>query len=592
MTELEYETVAEIANCHAGSENYLLDLVDGVHEGGFKFIKFQFYYAHELYSSHHPRFQHFQEQSFDEDLWGRVLNKTRQAKLIPIVDIYGKDSLKLAKELGIKRIKIPATDNELDQLFTPELRSEQFDRIYFSVTGLKFYEIDKRLEWIRREEISLLNPVLVHGHQEYPTPPQRTNLSYLLKLGSRFTNRAVLGFADHSNPIEQGLSRACEVAIGSGVKYLEKHVCLERKNTTIDFHSSIERSEFKQFNSNIEKAKLIFIENLKEENIGISSYLSKAKKFPVAKSLVQKGELLTEDNLTRVRVDRTKPIIEKIRGVEKATKSLQPFQPFEFEDIVHGVTAVVVCRTDSKRLSGKALEQIAGQIPIIHLLRRVQKSEVVDNLVLATTTRSSDDLLATLVEEEGFDVYRGSEYDVLNRIICAGKRFHTGQIIRITGDDICLSYDDLDEALRFHIFGNHHYTSMKSLPSGTEAEIFEFEFLIDLYRNREADWDTEYLTFYIDELSNAEIRKADYSPTQKRKKNWRLTLDTIEDKLTLQMIFDKLTAYGKIDTYTLDDLISVVERSDVIMERALRKDKRESQTRQIREITKWNFHDR
>lgn len=592
MNDFEFETVAEIANCHAGSKSYLLDLIEEVRGGGFKYIKFQLYYPHELYPSNHPRFQHFQNQSFEEDFWGQVLSKAYQMKLIPIADVYGKDSLKLATEIGIRRIKIPATDNELATIFTPDLTLKPFERIYISITGLKFYEIDKRLEWIRKREISQLNPVLIHGHQEYPTPPQRTNISYFLQLRLRFNNRATLGFADHSDPNEHGISRACEVAIGSGAKYIEKHVCLKRSDTKVDFHSSIEKIEFKQFNSNIEKAKLMFIENLEEESIGVSSYLSKAKKFPVAKAFVSKDEKLTEDKMTRLRIEKTKPIIEKIRGVETTKKSLQPFQPIEFDDVSHGVTAVVVCRTDSQRLAGKALQPIAGQIPIIHLLRRVKKSKIVENIILATTRKSSDDQLAKLAEGEGFDVYRGSELDVLDRIIRAGKQFHTGHIIRITGDDICLSFDDLDDALRFHIFGTHHYTSMKSLPSGTEAEIFEFEFLNDLYRNRETDWDTEYLTHYVDEISDAEIRKGVYSPPQKREKNWRLTLDTFEDKLTLQMIFDKLTEAGKIDTYTIDDLISIVEGSDVIKERTIRKDKREIHARRIREITEWNLDDK
>ena len=77
--------------------------------------------------------------------------------------------------------------------------------------------------------------------------------------------------------------------------------------------------------------------------------------------------------------------------------------------------AVVQARTSSSRLPGKVMMPILGTPMIIHQLWRVQRSKLIDKIILATSDNVSDDQLALLCERAGFNVFRGSLNNVLDR---------------------------------------------------------------------------------------------------------------------------------------------------------------------------------
>ena len=69
--------------------------------------------------------------------------------------------------------------------------------------------------------------------------------------------------------------------------------------------------------------------------------------------------------------------------------------------------AIVQARTSSSRLPGKVLLPINGKPLILYQLERIAKSTKLDKIYLATSTDSSDNELATIVEQSGYSVFRG-----------------------------------------------------------------------------------------------------------------------------------------------------------------------------------------
>lgn len=563
---MKIKVVAEIANSHSGRLDYLDRLILEVAEGGFRFVKFQIYTAAELIDPRHTRFNHFNSQAIDLGLWSSIVSKTQSVGLVPIADVYGIDSLKKSSELGFKHLKIPASNRILPTGFVDLLSRMELIDIYLSVTAWSFYEISRRIRFLR----SILSPktqiTLIHGHQEFPTPLQNTNIDHIKKLRDKFGDSVNIGFADHTNPDEEGITDACLVAIGAGANYVEKHVSLEREITTVDFHSSIKPSQFKQFTDSLDRSNLLLSPNPKSEKAGIESYLKKMRKFPVANQELSPGRKLREGDFSYLRVEDSSGILPRTRGGEVVTRHIARGTSPKFEDCSHRVVAVVLCRSDSKRLPKKALLSIANTTPIIHLLNRVKRAKFVDQVVLATTDRLEDDELSKIVTSEGFMIYRGSNLDVLGRMINSAEPFQPHHIIRITGDDILLSVDDLDNAIKEHIMTESHYTNMLTIPSGTEAEIFEYEFLRDLYKARLVDWDTEYLTNCLNEISEDEFVTHNYVSSKNRNRAWRLTLDTDQDWNCIKAIFEALEREGIKESYDLDDLIRVVESDRQILE--------------------------
>ena len=96
--------------------------------------------------------------------------------------------------------------------------------------------------------------------------------------------------------------------------------------------------------------------------------------------------------------------------------------------------AVVQARTSSSRLPGKVMMPILGTPMIIHQLWRVQRSKLIDKIILATSDNVSDDQLALLCERAGFNVFRGSLNNVLDRFQKAIAKEDYANIVRITGD--------------------------------------------------------------------------------------------------------------------------------------------------------------
>jgi spore coat polysaccharide biosynthesis protein SpsF len=98
------------------------------------------------------------------------------------------------------------------------------------------------------------------------------------------------------------------------------------------------------------------------------------------------------------------------------------------------ILAIIQARMSSSRLPGKVLLDIAGQPMLVHVVERARLANTVDQIVVATTTDSSDDPIAAVCSERGYPCYRGSLYDVLDRYYQAAREFHANVIVRITSD--------------------------------------------------------------------------------------------------------------------------------------------------------------
>ena len=68
------------------------------------------------------------------------------------------------------------------------------------------------------------------------------------------------------------------------------------------------------------------------------------------------------------------------------------------------------------------------------LLKRLSKSKLIDQIVLATSTDKKNKPLVNKVEHLGFTCIQGSELDVLDRYIKTAEQCKADVIVRITGD--------------------------------------------------------------------------------------------------------------------------------------------------------------
>ena len=137
--------------------------------------------------------------------------------------------------------------------------------------------------------------------------------------------------------------------------------------------------------------------------------------------------------------------------------------------------ATIEARMTSSRLPGKPLMLAAGKTMLEHLVERLRAAPSIDGIVLATTENATDDQLCDAGHTLGIDVFRGSENDVMNRVLGAAESAKADVIVEITGDCPLIDHNIVEQCIRMHKVHNADYVSnvmVRSYPDGMDVEIF------------------------------------------------------------------------------------------------------------------------
>ena len=87
------------------------------------------------------------------------------------------------------------------------------------------------------------------------------------------------------------------------------------------------------------------------------------------------------------------------------------------------VVATVEVRMTSSRLPGKALLEAGGKPMLQILVERLRKARLLNDIVVATTDRPSDDPIESLCSRLNVSCFRGSEENVLERVCGAASAY-------------------------------------------------------------------------------------------------------------------------------------------------------------------------
>jgi spore coat polysaccharide biosynthesis protein SpsF len=99
------------------------------------------------------------------------------------------------------------------------------------------------------------------------------------------------------------------------------------------------------------------------------------------------------------------------------------------------IAATIQARMGSTRLPGKVLKRIVGRPMLAWQIERIQQSRLIDEIIVATTTEPPDDAIAALARDLGVAVFRGSEHDVVSRVVGALKAFAVDLHVEFMGDN-------------------------------------------------------------------------------------------------------------------------------------------------------------
>lgn len=218
------------------------------------------------------------------------------------------------------------------------------------------------------------------------------------------------------------------------------------------------------------------------------------------------------------------------------------------------IVCIIQARLGSTRLPSKVLLPILNKPMLWWDMYRVQKSKYIDDVVIATTTKLSDDPIAALCEKHGWHVSRGSEDDVLDRYYQAAKKFNADHIVRITSDCPMIDAQVVDYVIAGYLsavpqpdYGSN--IQARTYPRGLDTEIFSVESLNNAWTNAKDKHEREHVTpfiwqypekFQLHSIANAQ----NFS-------SHRWTVDTPEDMELIQKIYQH---FGHGDFYWHDVL--------------------------------------
>ena len=166
----------------------------------------------------------------------------------------------------------------------------------------------------------------------------------------------------------------------------------------------------------------------------------------------------------------------------------------------------------STRLPGKVMKEVNGKPLIEILLYRLSRSKKIDKLILATSENTENDLLVKTVKKLGFEVFRGSEDDVLDRYYEAAKLFRPKAVVRITGDCPIIDPQLVDEVISLYLKNNADYvsnTEPSTFPDGLDTEVFSFAALEMAREQATKSFEREHVTPFI--RTNGQFQRFNYT---------------------------------------------------------------------------------
>ena len=164
------------------------------------------------------------------------------------------------------------------------------------------------------------------------------------------------------------------------------------------------------------------------------------------------------------------------------------------------IVAIIQARLTSKRLPNKVIKKIENLSIVELILKRLKKSQLIDEIIFAIPSNKKNNELFTHINEIKGQVFRGSENNVLDRYFKAAKKFRATDIIRITADCPLIDSKIIDKMVSIYLRDRPDYLNNAFPPKfsdGFEVEIFFFNALRLSKINAVSKIDLEHVTPYI-----------------------------------------------------------------------------------------------
>lgn len=553
--------IAELACGHEGSLEKFKKLVDLSLKLGCKNIKSQIFVPEERVTKTHPEWDLFNKVCLSPQDWIKASYYIKKKGMNFFADIFGHRGLKIAKKLKIAGYKIHSEDFLNFHFIEDVIKQNKINLI--GIGGAHRKEVYNLLTFLKNKKLNK-NIFLMPGIQTFPTPLKYHSLYEIKNLIDNYQNdfEVKVGCADHiSGDLEESLIFPI-AALTAGASLIEKHLTLDRKLKWEDYESALDKKSFGKF------YKLVCnFQNLNKKlgspNKAEIDYRNHFKKTPVTIKKLNKNKIINKKDINYVKDYSLKTPLSSNNIIGKFTNNdLDKNQYINLSNIKNNVGIILVARTSSERLKNKAIKRIDKLESIAQLIIRLKRVKNCKNLILATSSHKSDDILIKIAKKYKIKFFRGSLENLSDRFYQAALNFKLDHVVRVTGDDILRDEIMIEKGIDSHLNKSCDVTITANMPYGTQTEIFSIGTIKTIMERVVIKSNTEYLEWFLQNERNFSVNyiKSKY----KFDSRMRLTLDYKEDLIFFNKIFKHFKSINKKE-FTLLDVIKYLNNNKSII---------------------------
>ena len=247
--------------------------------------------------------------------------------------------------------------------------------------------------------------------------------------------------------------------------------------------------------------------------------------------------------------------------------------------------AMIQARCGSTRLPNKVLKDLCGKPALQRMIERVQRSRLLDEVMVVTSIEKNNLPILKLCAELGIRVGVGAEDDVLDRFFQTAKLLSPEFVVRLTADCPCFDAELLDSAISGLSDENgYDYCGMlsESFADGLDFEIIKFTALEKAWIEAKHSFEREHVTQYIIRHPELFKLKSFESPIGYFG-NFRWTVDEIEDFEVVRRIYEYFLQTEKKEYFGYRDILDYMRLHPEIQEMNIKYNRNEGLIKSIQE---------
>ena len=212
------------------------------------------------------------------------------------------------------------------------------------------------------------------------------------------------------------------------------------------------------------------------------------------------------------------------------------------------------------------MDAIAGKSMLEIMIERVKRVQHIQEIVLATTVNKTDDLIELLAKKINVSCFRGSEEDVLSRVLGAAKKFKGDIIVELTGDCPIIDPEIISQVIDCYIHNDCDYASTGNpitYPEGMDIQVYSAKLLERADAEGKTPEDREHVSWYIVKNPVKFKLLTIVAPPALKDTGISITLDEREDCELIREVLKRL--YPKNKYFSCYDIVDLFKKEPSLL---------------------------